>query len=68
MERVWTVLVKIFTSETDNQGINESVLFIVVAGLLIALSISIVVARKNNLYHRPKKKEKQVTEVNNSLS
>jgi hypothetical protein len=63
MERVWAVIVKIFTSETDYRGINERLLILVLVALLFALLISIIVARKNNLFHRPEKKNSRVTEA-----
>jgi Mn2+/Fe2+ NRAMP family transporter len=63
MKRLWTVLVKILTSDTDNYEINESVFIIVLLTLLIALLISFMVAKKNNLYHKPVSKETPMNEV-----
>ena len=51
MKGLWIFLVNIFTYK-ENYNINLTALFVVLSCLLVALTISMIVAKKNNLYTR----------------
>lgn len=63
MERVWTLLVSFFSGKHEIYNLKAGPLIIVITGLLIALLISIIVARKNNLYSRSGSLDESLSDV-----
>ncbi len=50
MERFWTLIVNFFVGNQESYSLKEGTLILVLAILLIALTISFVVAKRNHLY------------------
>ena len=50
MEQIWTFLVNFFVRNQESLSLKEGTLIIVLISLLVALTISFIVAKKNHLY------------------
>ena len=53
MEGIVAFIINLFFSDQETYNLNEGVLIIVLISLLTALTISIIVAKKNNLFSKP---------------
>ncbi|MBP1755645.1 MAG: hypothetical protein H6Q59_2043 [Firmicutes bacterium] len=53
MDGIWIFIVSLFSGSKETYNLNEGVLVTVLIGLLVALSISFAVAKKNHLYSKP---------------
>lgn len=53
MEKIVVFFVNLFFSNQETYNLNEGVLIIVLISLITALTISIIVAKKNNLFNKP---------------
>lgn len=54
MEGIWIFLMTLFSGSKETYNLNAGVLITVLIGLLVALSISFAVAKKNHLYSKSK--------------
>ena len=57
MEAILVFIVKLFSGNKETYDLNEGALIIVLVGLLIALLISFLLAKKNHLYSNRKSLE-----------
>ncbi len=53
MKGIVAFFVNLLFSNQETYNLNEGVLIIVLISLLAALTISIIVAKKNNLFNKP---------------
>jgi hypothetical protein len=54
MQKIYAFLSGLFSSDHETGNINEFALVVVIVILLIALCISMLLAKKNHLYSRPR--------------
>jgi hypothetical protein len=60
MQKIYAFLVNFFVGRQETGNLNEIALIVVLAILIIALCISILLARKNHLYSRHGQKEDHI--------
>ncbi len=65
MQRIYAFLTEFFMSGQETGNLNETALIAVLVVLLLALCISILLARKNHLYSRQGQKDEQIIITNN---
>lgn len=60
MQKIYAYIVSFFVGRPETVNMNTTAFVIVVTALLIALSISIILAKKNHLYSRRGQKEDHI--------